>query len=257
MQRRLPFEGIDNFRDFGGYATADGGRLISGRLFRSAHHAMATEADLQRLAALGVTAIVDLRLPDERTLEPSRRWPRFAGEVVECDLPTHAPEWMDRLRGGPLTPEWLRADACASYRRNPFEPRHVDLFGRFLRAAAETEGALVIHCAGGKDRTGIACALLHSLAGVHHDDIVADYLLTNDEAKIAVRMENVGAWLEGELGRRPSDDALQVVCSAFPEYLDAAFAGMTDACGSVQGYVEQVLGLDRTLRARLRARVLS
>ena len=74
MSDRLhAFEAIDNFRDYGDYATTAGRRVRPGRLFRSAHHARASEADLARVAALNLGAVVDLRRPGERRDQPSRR----------------------------------------------------------------------------------------------------------------------------------------------------------------------------------------
>ena len=77
------FDALDNFRDYGDYASAAGRRIAGGRLFRSAHQARCTDADLDRLAGLGLAAIVDLRRPGERRDQPSRRPPGFAGQVIE------------------------------------------------------------------------------------------------------------------------------------------------------------------------------
>lgn len=94
MDRHIDFEAIENFRDFGGYATACGRGLKRGRLFRSGHHSLATEADLARLRALEVAAIVDLRQLSERTREPSRRWEGFAAAVIEAtSSPTIPTGW--------------------------------------------------------------------------------------------------------------------------------------------------------------------
>src|SRR4029434_1253795 len=91
MTRHIDFEGIENFRDFGGYDTAHGRPLKRGLLYRSANHAYATEADLQRMRDLGVAAIIDLRRPDERSREPSKRWTDFGGEVVEHETVSATP----------------------------------------------------------------------------------------------------------------------------------------------------------------------
>ena len=67
------FDALDNFRDYGGYDTAAGRALRSGRLFRSAHQASVSAADLERLAALDLGVVVDLRRPVERRRQPSKR----------------------------------------------------------------------------------------------------------------------------------------------------------------------------------------
>ena len=84
MSDRLhAFEAIDNFRDYGDYATAAGRRIRPGRLLRSGHHARASEADLERLKGLGLGAVVDLRRPGERRDQPSRRHDGFDALVIE------------------------------------------------------------------------------------------------------------------------------------------------------------------------------
>lgn len=80
------YEAIENFRDYGDYASRHGGRVAGGRLFRSAHHGAATETDLRSLAALGLATLVDLRRPQERDGQPSRRHEGFAAQVILCDL---------------------------------------------------------------------------------------------------------------------------------------------------------------------------
>src|SRR5579863_10562569 len=84
--RILDLEGVLNFRDYGDYATAAGARIRPGRLYRSAHHGRATDADLEAIAALDIAVVVDLRRPNERDREPSRRPPGFTGQVIATDL---------------------------------------------------------------------------------------------------------------------------------------------------------------------------
>jgi protein-tyrosine phosphatase len=256
MQRHIDFEAIENFRDFGGYETACGRRLVAGRLYRSGHHGLATEADLARLAALGIGAIADLRLPSERAREPGRRWEGFGAEVIESDAASIAGDWVEALKTASLAADWWFENTLAHYRLHAFEPRHIEVFRRLLRHIAHGDGAVVVHCAAGKDRTGVACALVHHVAGVPHETMIADYLLTNEESRIARKMAHTGVFVESVTGRRPTDEALRVAVSAFPEFLDAFFASVRAAHGSVDAYLEAVLGVDAALRDRIRERVL-
>jgi protein tyrosine/serine phosphatase len=257
MSRHIDFEGVHNFRDFGGYETVHGRPLKRGLLYRSANHAYATEADLARMRDLGLATIIDLRRSEERAREPSKRWEGFAGTVIENDIVSDHPDWATMMRGlAELTPEWFYEDGLGYYRRAPFEPRHFDLFARYFRTLAEADGPIVVHCAAGKDRTGLICALTHHLAGVHHDDIMADYLLTNDETRMAKKMEFLGPWLEEQVGIRPSEAALRVAVSVHPAYLETAFAVIEDAHGSIDAYLADALGVDAGLRERLHARLL-
>ncbi|MFN3520792.1 MAG: tyrosine-protein phosphatase [Phenylobacterium sp.] len=257
MNRHIDFEGIENFRDFGGYDTACGRGLKRGVLYRSANHARATDADLEALKALGVSVIVDLRRPIERQREPSRRWADFAGQVIENDIDGGYQDWADALKEvAAIGPDWFRQDGLSFYHKAPYEPRHLDLFARYFRALAETDGAVVVHCAAGKDRTGMLCAFTQHLAGVHRDDILADYLLTNDEVRILRRMETFGPWLRDLTGQVIADEALRAALSVAPEYLEQAFARIEAEHGGLDRYLDEALGLDSDLRERLEARLL-
>lgn len=257
MTRRIAFEGIDNFRDFGGYA-AGPRRLKSGLLYRSAHHARASDADLAALADLGLSVIVDLRRPNEREREPSRRWAGFAATVVENDLGQEVEdEWHTFLRRSDLSEASFRDYLTTYYRHAPTVPRHVELFSRYFRTLARTEGPVLVHCAAGKDRTGVICALTHHLAGVHDDDIVADYLLTNDPERMAARAPMVAEMVRETTGRAPTEAAVMVAMGVDAAYLTQAFSAMRDEFGSVDGYLETALGLDSALRGRIHERLLA
>jgi protein tyrosine/serine phosphatase len=257
MTRHIEFEGIENFRDFGGYPTASGGRMGAGRFFRSANHHRASDADLERLAALGLDVIVDLRQPSEREREPSRRWDGFAARLVENEQAEVMLDFHGQLQSSDLSAEWFFAHSTDFYTRAPYEPRHVDLFRRYFQALAESDGGMLVHCAAGKDRTGLICALTHHVAGVHRDDMMADYLLTNDETRLQGKISFARGWLEKVRGRPPSDDAVRVAVSVHPAYLERAFAEIEARQGSLDGYLEQVLGVGAPTRERLRARLLT
>jgi protein tyrosine/serine phosphatase len=256
MTRMHNFEGVENFRDYGDYPIGDR-RLRRGKLYRSAHHANATEEDLAGMAALGIKVIVDLRRPNERERDPSRRWPGFSGEVIQNDIaqPGEDP-WVSFLQEADLSEDTFRSYMVDYYRDAPFVARHVDLYSRYFHSLAETDGAVLIHCAAGKDRTGILAALTHHVAGVSDEDILADFLLTNNPERFARRVPVMGDTIEQMTGRRPSDQALRTALGVEERYLSTAFAAIKTRHGSIDGYLEEVLGLDAAMRDRVHAAII-
>lgn len=257
MNPRLhAFEAIDNFRDYGDYATAAGRRLRPGRLLRSAHHARATEADLARLGDLGLAAVVDLRRPGERRGQPSRRPEGFAGEVIEggVDDGAEAPH-IAFLKTEDLTPDSGRRFMTRTYAELPFDPSHLDLFRRYFHALGETEGPVLIHCAAGKDRTGFLAALTHRLLGVAPDDMVEDYLLTNTAVDLEGRAPDIARQLHRMTGRTASEAAVVAFLGVEAAYLDAAFSAIDGRSGSLDAYLRDAVGVDDALRDRIAARL--
>jgi protein tyrosine/serine phosphatase len=153
--------------------------------------------------------------------------------------------------------QWFFEDAMAYYRRAPFEPRHLDLYSRYFRTLASADGAIVVHCAAGKDRTGLICALTHHVLGVSADDIMADYLLTNDAERMARKISFLGPWLRDTVGKTVDEAGLRVAVSVNAAYLETAFAVIRGAHGSLDGYLSEALGVDAALREALQARLLA
>jgi protein tyrosine/serine phosphatase len=255
MQRTVILEGVDNFRDFGGYSTRHGRPMKRGRLYRSASHARATDADLETIATLGIGVVVDLRRKPERERDPSRRHPAFEGMVIANDG-EQPDSWHEHIRTSDLTPASFRRYLLDYYRAAPFEPRHIDLFRRYFQALAETDSAVLIHCAAGKDRTGVLAALTHHVAGVDPEDIVADYLLTNNPQRFAARLPMVAAVVREISGREADEATLLTAMGVEAEYLAAAFQAIDEACGDVDGYLETVIGLTAPMRERIAQRLL-
>ena len=251
MTRHLALEGIDNFRDYGDYPVAGGRRLKRGVLYRSAGHSRATDADLARMAALEIAVVVDLRRREERERDPSRRPAGFAGVVIANEHPHEEDSWRDHVSSGDLTAQSSRDYMIDYYRKAPFDERHIDLFTRYFIALAEQGGPILIHCAAGKDRTGILAALTHHIAGVHPDDITADYLLTNNAVRMAERLPMIAQFITEISGQVPDDDAVLTVMGVDTIYLDTAFAAIAGRFGGTDAYLEQALGVTPALREAL------
>src|SRR5579859_7981013 len=256
MTRHIALEGVDNFRDFGGYPAAGGRRLKRRALYRSASHSRATDADLERLAALEIAVVVDLRRREEREREPSRRPANFAGLVISNNTGHSEDSWSTHIASAELTAQSFHDYLVDYYRTAPFDKRHIDLFGRYFQALRQADGPVLIHCAAGKDRTGILAALTHHLAGVHPDDIAADYLLTNDPERMARRLPLVTQAIQEASGRVPDEAAVMTAMGVDTLYLETAFAAIAEHCGGVDAYLERALGVTTAAREAVAARLL-
>lgn len=258
--RVLHLQGVHNFRDAGGYPVIGGGRLRRGLLWRSGQHFSATDADLDVINRLGLTCVFDLRSSHERAVHPCRRPSGFAAEVyVPEDRPAPVKDAKPAAPHLAAAQAVRRRDAAtaregmrANYHRIAFRPELVAMTGRYILTVAQCGGPSLINCMAGKDRTGIAVAMLQFAAGVHRDDVIADYLLTNTagdvDARIAAGMASIRA-----TGGDMDEAVLRVLMGVEAEYLEAALARIAQEHGSIDSYVRDMLGVDDATRARLRA----
>jgi protein-tyrosine phosphatase len=251
--RLVNFDRVLNFRDFGGWDTADGGRIARGKLYRSASFHDATDADMARLNAMGLRFLVDLRRPEERAHEPTK-WSNETCRVIfneegagGSSLPPH----LVALLQSDLTPQATRAYMLSLYREIPYDPRLIRLYRDWFAALGEG-GSGVVHCAAGKDRTGILCALTLMTLGVDEETVFADYEFTNQAVDIEKRMPKIQARMEERLARKLDPEALRPMLGVEVDYLRAALEAIEARHGSADTYLSEVLGVGELERARLR-----
>ncbi len=257
--RFLPFEGIENFRDFGAYNSARfGGHVRSGILLRSANHSTASDADLDALNALSLAAVVDLRRPLERDKRPSRRPEGFGFSVIENDDQADDQFYHNQFFEGPDPDVDALMDVrLTAYRNMPYRPRHLDLFRRFFAAVLADKGPVLIHCMAGKDRTGLLAALMQHVLGVHPDDIMADYMLSEARIDIPARAEEIRHELRQRFGRDYAPGIAELLAGVREPLLQAALDVITERSGDLNAYLLHDIGLSDTDQERLRARLLA
>jgi protein tyrosine/serine phosphatase len=204
--RWLHLDGTANTRDLGGLPTSDGGRTVAGRILRSDNLQTLSDDDVRRLVdEVGLREVVDLRTTAEILLEgrgPLRAVPSVTHRhftllperghhtdvfAVEEDEDVELPaEWAESILPR-QTAEHDRGEPPAVRSYLGYLSDRPEAVVGALRALAEGgPGASVVHCAAGKDRTGVVCALALAVAGVGHDDIVADYALTAEVIEAVV-----------------------------------------------------------------------
>jgi protein tyrosine/serine phosphatase len=256
--RLLPLEGVHNFRDYGGYAVAGGGRLVRGLLWRSAQHRDATDADLAAIDALGIASIIDLRGESERADHPCRRSAGFSARVLFGPGETSGTATAPHLAAadGVVTGEEGAAALRYSYSGMPWRDNLLVAFRHYFAALEDGEPTLV-HCFAGKDRTGLIVALFHRLMGVHEDDILADYLMTNEAGRVEERIAAGAKHIRERYGSGITDDGIRALMMVRPDYLATALDGITARHGSVAAYANDVLGLSDDRVGALRDRYIA
>src|SRR5271167_1866417 len=261
MERILNLEGGCNFRDLGGYRTRDGRELKWGRVFRTGVLSYFTTGDQQQLNELGVRAICDLRRAEERKNEPTR-WP---------DANTQHLSWGDG--SAPPTIRSIAADHSHPYTAAGMRAAMIDLYralpawmaprlGGIFTRIAQGDVPILVHCAAGKDRTGIAIALLLAVLDVPRETIIEDYLLTNDACDM---VQFILTRPQAQLGVAAGDHPLltmpeeirRVLFAAHVDYLHAALDQIARDHGSVPGYLRREIGVDDAMRSRVQAALLS
>lgn len=257
-ERVIPMEGIHNFRDYGGYA-ARSGILKRGTLWRSGHHSEATGADLDKVHALGIRTVFDLRGDSERAHNPCLRHDEFEGDVL-----FHPGETAGSSGEGAheesarevRTAEEAHAAMVRLYESMPWRPVLVGTYRLMFDALAEREGASLLHCLAGKDRTGLGACLLHHLLGVHPDDAMADYLLTNSAGNVEARVAAGVRHVRAGFGLEMDEAAIRTLMSVQPEFLDTALSAIRARHGTIEDYAAQVLGMPREKVARIEVRLV-
>lgn len=257
MQRHLPFDGVINFRDFGGYATTDGGRVRWKKLFRSAHLANLTDADHARMKDLGIAAICDFRTVNETEKGPSRLPPDTVFDRLHLDIwpaATHRPSVVARSLLDGETLESVFESQRKMYQSlvADFPDRYARMFQQILR----TEGRpILIHCRGGRDRTGFGAAMILSALGVPEETIMDDYLRTNASAGANDFVGTLAERYAGPEKGRTRAELEALFGQVFPvraENLKAAFEEVHARHGSIDAYLRDAVKVGHHERAKLR-----
>lgn len=231
-----------NFRDMGGYPTADGRRTRRGIVFRSGLMAHIEEEDRSRLLALNIATICDFRTNGERLRAPTRWHIDSATELVERDHEMSLGELQLMIRRRDVSSVEIFEHMVSVYRALPFE--QADSYRLMFSRLADGRVPLLFNCTAGKDRTGVAAALLLDLLGVKRETIMADYLHTNIWLpQLAARLERQPDY--GDFVRDQHEAALPLL-RAEAAYLEAMFDRVTEQCGSTHNFVTDHLHLTDT-----------
>ena len=249
-QRRVLLEGCLNLRDLGGCRAADGRQVRAGCLFRSDELCALTTDDLKVIASLGIRVVFDLRNDLERSRRPNRLPPGI--EVLERTSPGSGE--------GRTTEEAIAAGDIPDRDDAYMTSVYVDMLTRLVpelrilveRAAAARERPLLFHCAAGKDRTGVAAALLLGLLGVPDETILDDYDLTTTFSA----PHRLAALRPVLIEHQVAEERVRPLLEARRPVLESTLMHLYERFGGFEKYAVDVLGVLSTLPEQLREALL-
>lgn len=238
--RLIKLDSTNNFRDFGGYVGHEGKTVKKNVLYRADSLSKLTEDDVNKLESLNIRDIIDYRSDEERynnedveipnaqvhLLDPIATIAQFAGSGTGSD----------EFSIENITQETLINLLGEENRKFVESDRGQEVYKEMLNLVLNTEGAIVQHCTAGKDRTGYGSALVLLLLGVSKEDVIYDYLLTNESVKIKP-MEINPMDIEDEA----LIEAMSVLQGVRMEFIEPAFKAL-EKYDSVEHYVIEELG---------------
>jgi protein-tyrosine phosphatase len=231
--------GVLNFRDIGGYKTADGHTIRYNVVYRSATLHEMTLSDNEKLAPLKIRYEIDLRTETERSVAPTN-WGPNPPEVIEIPF----------LRAGtpPRNPDPAQVHAMMRRLYADYAVVNAPTIGKVLHDLAQGDEPALIHCTGGVDRTGMTVAVLMTLLGASRKDVYREYLVSSKLSKEQMGriVSNSGVAVSPKFLKAFSIDAGS---------LDAFFDSIDKHYGSFDAYVRNGLKLSnqdvRSLRRKL------
>ncbi|GHU73704.1 tyrosine phosphatase [Bacteroidia bacterium] len=246
-ERKLPSQGILNFRDLGGYYTQDKRQMKWGKIYHSSSLSMATHYDLNILKNLNIETVLDFRSEKEREYAPT------TFQAVQIY------NWP--LRGNPhnfffdeILSHRVRVENILLYDQNNFTflwENNTDYFIKMFDVLLdEKKYPVTISCFFGKDRSAIASALILAAIGVEKEVIVRDFLLYNQNINLNSIVKNADTF------NFEIQEAITALYSVHKVTIENAFDSIEDNYGSINHYLEKELNLTYKKREKLRSILL-
>jgi len=238
-QRHIALTGASNFRDLGGYVGHQGRTVKWRKIFRSDHLAKLSPNDLLLIQSLGIQRSFDFRGVQESQAQ-AYDWPDIQRHSLSIEPTVVQRLQAQHLSGKPLT----AADALDAMQTAYRDFVRVDSgrFAQLFEHLLDQPDPLLFHCTAGKDRTGLAAALVLYALGVSETDIWRDYLLTNQLYK----RNSIGA-------TALAPDVLKIVWEVQESFLQASLEEIQATYGRVQNYLSDQLGLTPAALLRLQS----
>lgn len=251
MTRFVPIGKTMNLRHMGGYDTNNARKTKDNYLYRSGFLHFTGDEDIAKFESLGISTIYDFRSPMERVKNDLQVGDNT--EIVELGMLVASVENLwDMLMAEGLTPEGAEKIMGERYRELSEEevPGYRTMFEHMMKS----EGGILVMCSFGKDRAGIASALLLNALDVKEEQIQEDYLLSsNAYADKTAAIAKFEQFFNSE-GLDVDESIVIPILDARPQYLATALQVMKETSGSLENFMREQLGIDRAAKEYLQQR---
>ncbi len=247
MEQRRGFDKLSNTRDIGGMKTMDKRQIVQGRLFRSGQLNEMSLSDKERLSQLD-PIIIDFRTDSECDERPDVQISGIQTihipivHNLTAGISMEAESLEELFKKFILNPDQSMQYMCDMY-RSFVSDNAVSKYSEFIGILIQSERPVLWHCTAGKDRAGIGAAIVEEILGVSKEDIIEDYLRTNEFIKDDVKV--IIAFIKNQVGITDAraDDSLQLLLGAQRDYIDSFYQAVDDKYGSMSRYIQEGLGI--------------
>ncbi|MET0545341.1 MAG: tyrosine-protein phosphatase [Caulobacterales bacterium] len=250
--RLPPLSGGCNFRDLGGYSAQGGKTVRTGKVYRSGTLADLTPEDHDVINRLELRAIYDLRTTGERARRPSRLPQAAPFEVWSRDYSMSSAELIKMITAPGANLEFAQGKVVDFYRTLAYEQS--ESYRALFLGLAEEKTPLAFHCSAGKDRTGVAAALILDLLGVARETVVEDYVFTNRYYDRLCQMMHADP--ESNHLADVDESLWYPLMRAESVYIETMFNVVESRHGSSEGFLRDALNLDADVTTAIRRHLL-
>ena len=256
-KRVIHLQGTSNTRDIGGYVTADLRVLRWGQIIRSENLSRLSDRDFQKLEEMGLKTVIDLRTDKESRQAPTVWKGDHPPQIFHFPIGDSHNDWFNAQRRL-MNSSRFSEEQALKHMENGYrmfaEEGTRSLQQLMTLVLDESNWPILIHCSAGKDRAGVAVALILEALGVDRETIMQDYLLTNEVSHASEKAKFLAkeSRERQRVGRGPSARAWFPIVGVEPEMLEAFYASVEQQYGSVDDYLVE-LGVDQTARGTLMA----